>query len=85
MKVAELVAENLEAESDAIGKYLPLIEALEEANDHEGADIVREIVGDEKNHLNLLQVILMKHDGGIKIAEDDMKESLSYLQKNLTD
>lgn len=81
--VAELVAKNMKAEADAIEEYIPLIVALEEAGDSEGANVVREIVSDEKNHQNLLQVILLKHDGGIKIAEDDMKDTFKYLEKNL--
>lgn len=81
--VAELVAKNMKAEADAIEEYIPLIAALEEAGDTEGANMVREIVSDEKNHQNLLQVILLHHDGGIKIAEDDMKETFAYLAKNL--
>lgn len=84
MSIKELTAENIEAEAEAIKKYYPLIEELEALGDKEGADIVREIVGDEKNHLNLLQVILMKHDGEIKIAADDMVATFDYLKTNLT-
>lgn len=79
-----LTAENIEAEAEAIKKYYPLITALESIGDKEGADIVREIVGDEKNHLNLLQGILMKHDGEIKIASDGISEVFAYLKKHLT-
>lgn len=79
-----LTAENIEAEAEAIKKYYPLIDALEAQGDKEGADIVREIVSDEKNHLNLLQGILMKHDGEIRIASDGMPELLAYLKKHLT-
>lgn len=81
--IAELVAKNMKAEAEAIEEYIPLIAELEAAGDTEGAAIVKEIVSDEKNHQNLLQVILMKHDGSIKIAEDDMKETFSFLEKNL--
>lgn len=83
-EVRVLTAENIEAEADAIAKYYPLIAALEAAGDKEGADIVREIVGDEKNHLNLLQGILMKHDGEIKIAGDGIAEVFAFLKKHLT-
>lgn len=81
--VAELVAKNMKAEAEAIEEYIPLIDALAAAGDEEGANIVREIVSDEKNHQNLLQAILLHHDGGIKIAADDMKETFAFLQKNL--
>lgn len=83
-EVRILTADNIEAEAEAIKKYYPLIAALEAAGDKEGADIVREIVGDEKNHLNLLQGILMKHDGEIKIAGDGIAEVFAYLKKHLT-
>lgn len=78
-----LTAENIEAEAEAIKKYFPLVDALEEKGDKEGADIVREIISDEKNHLNLLQVILLHHDGEICIAADKMPETLDYLSKHL--
>lgn len=78
-----LTAKNLEAEAEAIKKYYPLVDALELAGDKEGADIVREIISDEKNHLNLLQVILMHHDGEICIAADKIPETLDFLSKHL--
>lgn len=78
-----LTAENMEAEAEAIKNYYPLIDALEEQGDKEGADMVREIVADEKNHLNLLQVILMHHDGEILISADAMPETFDYLKAHL--
>lgn len=83
-QLSVLTAKNIEAEADAIQGYYPLIAALEGIGDKEGADVVREIVSDEKNHLNLLQGILMKHDGEIRIAADSMPELLAYLKKHLT-
>lgn len=82
-KVAELAAKNMEAEAEAIKEYLPLLDALLEAGDTVGANIVKEIIGDEKNHQNLLQVILMHHDGGIPIASDDMLPTFKYLGQHL--
>lgn len=81
--IAELVAKNMKAEAEAIEEYLPLLEALKAEGDEKGVALVEEIIGDEKNHQNLLQVILLEHDGGIKIAGDHMLETLEYLKKNL--
>ena len=81
--IAELVAKNIKDEAEAIEGYLPLLEALKEAGDEKGAALVEEIIGDEQNHLNMLQLILLEHDGGIKIAGDHMLETLEYLKKNL--
>jgi len=82
-KVAELAAKNMEAEAEAIKEYLPLLDALMEAGDMSGAAMVKEIIGDEKNHQNLLQVILMHHDGSIPIASDDMLATFKYLGQHL--
>lgn len=81
--IAELVAKNMKAEAEAIEEYLPLLNALKEAGDEKGVALVEEIIADEKNHQNILQVILLEHDGGIKIAGDHMAETLEYLKKNL--
>lgn len=81
--IAELVAKNMKAEAEAIEEYLPLLNALKEAGDEKGVALVEEIISDEKNHQNILQVILLEHDGGIKIAGDHMLETLEYLKKNL--
>ena len=81
--IAELVAKNIKDEAGAIEGYLPLLAALKEAGDEKGAALVEEIIGDEQNHLNILQVILLEHNGGIKIAGDHMLETLEYLKKNL--
>lgn len=81
--IAELVAKNMKDEAEAIEGYLPLLAALKEAGDDKGVALVEEIISDEKNHQNILQVILLEHDGGIKIAGDHMLETLEYLKKNL--
>lgn len=81
--IAELVAKNMKAEAEAIEEYLPLLNALKEAGDEKGVALIEEIISDEKNHQNILQVILLEHDGGIKIAGDHMLETLEYLKKNL--
>lgn len=81
--IAELVAKNMKDEAEAIEGYLPLLAALKEKGDEKGIALVEEIISDEKNHQNILQVILLEHDGGIQIASDHMLETLDYLKKNL--
>lgn len=83
MIIADLVTRNLKDEAEAINGYLPLLEELEQAGDMQGAELVREIISDEKNHLNTLQVILMHHDTGIKISPDNMNSTFDYLKENI--
>lgn len=80
MSVKELCAKNIADEAEAIEGYYPLLDALKEADDKDGAAIVEEIISDEKNHMNLLQVVMAKHDD-IKIASDDMPETFDFLKK----
>lgn len=80
MTVQQLCAKNIKDEAEAIEGYYPLLEALIEAEDKDGVALVEEIISDEKNHLNLLQVILAKHDN-IKIAADDMQQTFDFLKK----
>lgn len=82
MNVKELCAKNIADEAEAIEGYYPLLEALEEEKDEEAIAMVKEIISDEKNHLNLLQAIMLDHDK-IKIASDDMPEVLDFLKSNL--
>jgi rubrerythrin len=82
MSVKELCAKNIADEAQAIEGYYPLLEELEEVKDDEAIDMIKEIISDEKNHLNLLQAIMLKYDK-IKIASDDMRETLDYLKGNL--
>ena len=82
MSVKEYCAKNIADEAQAIEGYYPLLDELEAAGDKEGAAIVKEIISDEKNHLNLLQVIMMKHDN-IEIAKDEMAETFDFLKKNI--
>ena len=80
MNVKEYCAKNIKDEAEAIEGYYPLLEELIAAGDKEGAALVEEIISDEKNHLNLLQVIMAKHDD-IKIASDDMEKTFDFLKK----
>lgn len=82
MSVKELCAKNIADEAQAIEGYYPLLEELEEAKDDEAIAMIKEIISDEKNHLNLLQAIMLKYDN-IKIASDDMRETFDYLKGNL--
>lgn len=82
MSIKELCAKNIADEAEAIEGYYPLLEALEEEKDEDAIAIVKEIISDEKNHLNLLQVIMMEHDE-IKIAKDEMPEVFDFLKANI--
>lgn len=83
MSVKELCAKNIADEAQAIEGYYPLLEALELEKDEEGIDIIKEIISDEKNHLNLLQGLMAQYDD-IKIANDGMIETFDYLKSRLT-
>lgn len=83
MDVKELCAKNIADEAKAIEGYYPLIEALEANNDEEGVALVKEIISDEKNHMNLLQGLMLEYDK-IKIAADEMPSTLDFLKANLT-
>ena len=82
MSVKEYCAKNIADEAQAIEGYYPLLAALEEAKDEDGIALVKEIISDEKNHMNLLQVIMLKHDN-IEIAKDEMAETFDFLKKNI--
>ena len=82
MTVKELCAKNIADEAEAIEGYYPLLEALEEEKDDACVALVKEIISDEKNHMNILQMIMLAHDE-IKIAKDEMPVVLEYLKRNL--
>lgn len=84
MSVKELCAKNIADEAEAIEGYYPLLDELEAAGDKEGIALVKEIISDEKNHLNLLQGIMLKHDN-IDIAGDNMAETFAFLKKHAKD
>lgn len=83
MSVKELCAKNIADEAEAIEGYYPLLEALELEKDEEGIAIIKEIISDEKNHLNLLQGLMMQYDE-IKIAGDGMAETFNFLKSKTT-
>lgn len=83
MSIKELCAKNIADEAEAIEGYYPLLEALEEEKDEEGVALVKEIISDEKNHLNLLQGLMMEYDA-INIASDKMPETLDFLKSRLS-
>lgn len=80
MSVKEYCAKNIADEAEAIEGYYPLLEALEAEGDKDGVALVKEIISDEKNHMNVLQVIMAKYDK-IEIASDNMKETFDFLKK----
>lgn len=81
MSVKELCAKNIADEAEAIEGYYPLLEALEAEGDKDCVALVKEIISDEKNHMNLLQGIMLKYDL-IEIAPDKMAETFDFLKKN---
>lgn len=81
--IAVLITDNMESESNALTRYIPLLNALVESGDKDAADAVREIMSDEKNHQNVLQVLLIKYDGAIPISKDNMEKAFELLKKNI--
>lgn len=79
--IKELCAKNIKDEAEAIEGYYPLVEALEAEDDKDCLALVKEIISDEKNHLNLLQGIMLKYDN-IDIAGDEMAETFDFLKKH---
>lgn len=82
MSVKELCAKNIADEAEAIEGYYPLLDELETAGDTEGAEIVKNIIAEESKHLNLLQVIMYHHNGGIPIEKDDLDDTFDFLKKH---
>lgn len=82
MDVKELCAKNIKDEAEAIEGYYPLLAALEMEKDEEGVQLVKEIIADEKNHLNLLQGLMLEYDK-INIAEDGMANTFDFLKRHL--
>jgi len=82
-KILSLIQDNLMSETEARHRYTPLLAAFIEAGDEKNANKVREIMGDEKNHELILMGFELEYDNRIQIAEDDAKETLSFLSKNV--
>lgn len=68
--IASQISLNTKGEWDAIEGYDKLLSLLEEVNDQESIEHIREIISDEKNHTEVLKEILLKYDGNIPTAED---------------
>lgn len=68
--LASQVSLNIKGEFDAIEGYDKLIPWFEKNHDKESINIVREIISDEKNHVELLKKVLSKYDHDIEIAKD---------------
>lgn len=81
MSVKEYCAKNIADEAQAIEGYYPLLDALEEAGDKDGVKIVKDIIAEESKHLNLLQVIMYHHNGGIPIEGDELGDTFDFLKK----
>ena len=66
-QVAAVIAANGADEWEAIEGYYKLLEMI---TDPEDADVIKEIISDEKNHKMLLTKMAMKYDSNIEVAED---------------
>ena len=84
-RCAELIAENMEDESEVIKKYLPLLFNLENNGFKKAAVSIREIISDAKNHLLILQGLLLEFDGDIPVAFNDANEALKKIKNALKD
>ncbi len=80
---AQWLQYNAEAESEAQDKYSNLLYILDRLGDRDNIDKIREIQGDEKNHLLVIQAMLKDYDGNIKIASDGAEEALRELEINI--
>lgn len=60
--VASQIALNLKGESDAIEGYEKLIPWFKSVGDPEAVATIQEIISDEKNHIMLLNELLLKYD-----------------------
>ena len=81
MNIKELCAKNIADEAEAIEGYYPLLDELEAAGDKDGVEIVKGIIAEESKHLNLLQVIMYHHNGGLPIEKDDLGDTFDFLKK----
>lgn len=79
--IAHSIVENMEDEAEAIKNYFPLIGSLEDGGYRKAANIIREIVSDEKNHLLVLQGMLQEFDGDIPVAEDNVQKALQSIKR----
>lgn len=68
LELSQMIALNIEDEAEAIGSYNKLL--LCKSLSEEDRIQIEEIISDEKNHLQVLQDMLNKYDGGIPTAED---------------
>lgn len=83
--IAEMITKNIAAEAEAREEYLPLIEALMDAGDKEGADLIREIFAEENKHAIILEAMLFKYDGNIPTEKSHALEALDFLKAHMSD
>lgn len=83
--ISEMIAENLAAEADARRDYLPLIKALLDAGDNEGADLIRDIFAEENKHAIILEAMLFKYDGNIPTEKSHAEEALDFIKEHMSE
>lgn len=83
--IPELITKNIAAEAEAREEYLPLITALEEVGDTEGANLIKDIFAEENKHAIILEAMLYKYDGNIPTEKSHALEALDFLKKHMSD
>lgn len=83
--IAEMITENIAAEAEAREDYLPLIQALQDAGDNEGADLIKDIFQEENKHAIILEAMLYKYDGGIPTEKSHALEALEFLKAHMAE
>ncbi|MCL1786790.1 MAG: hypothetical protein FWG38_02285 [Defluviitaleaceae bacterium] len=82
--IAAAIAANAQDEMSAQHGYIELAELMEELGapaEHVGK--IREIAGDERNHIITELALLAYYDPDTKIASDDIMGALDTLKKQL--
>lgn len=69
---AERIAENIEAEGEAIKGYMELLGSMDPVADAGSIQELNKIVAEEKRHIEILQKMLMAYDGCIKPEKPGM-------------
>ena len=70
--IAEEIARNIQAEGDAIKKYMELLGMLRPDEDAGAIEALRDIVAEEKKHVEILQKMQMAYDGCIRPEKVDI-------------
>jgi rubrerythrin len=81
-EIAALAAQlnvQTKGEFGAIIDYETLLSQFSHVLDDEDITIIKEVIGDEKNHALKFQAMARKYDGGIKPANDDLCKAIKAI------